>query len=69
MPDFEKMSKNELEKKLKELKELHEEVIEEKKIVLGQSNLHIPGGTVIKYENEINNIKEDIATVERLLQE
>jgi hypothetical protein len=67
MPSFDKLSKTELETKLIELKDLLEEVIEERGIILGQQNLHLSSKLVTKYANEINQIKADIETVEKLL--
>ena len=67
MTAFEKMSKAELEKKLSELKDLLEEVVEERAIILGQENLHLSHRLVTKYANEIDGIKNNIDCVEKLL--
>ncbi len=67
MNRFENLTKQELEQKLAELKDLFEEVTEERMIILGQENLHISSKLVNKYENELNEIKEDIALVEKQL--
>lgn len=67
MAQYEKLTQTELEKKLEELIGLLEEVEEERMIILGQENLHISSKVVVKYQNEIGEIKEDIETVKRLL--
>ena len=67
MINFEKMSVSELENKLEELKDLFEEVTEERMIILGQENLHLSSKLVVKYENELNEIKGDVALTEGLL--
>lgn len=67
MSAFDNLSKPELEKKLAQLKDLLEEVIEERAIILGQENLHLSSRLVTKYANEIEDIKCDIAEVEKLL--
>jgi predicted nuclease with TOPRIM domain len=67
MAQYEKLTQSELEKKLEELIELLEEVEEERMIILGQENLHISSKVVVKYQNEINGIKEEIETVKGLL--
>jgi hypothetical protein len=63
------MTEPELEKELKELQDLLEEVEEEREIILGQENLHISSKLVIKYEKELAEIGEDIALVESRLKE
>lgn len=67
MSQFENLTKSELEVKLTELKDLLEEVTEERMIILGQQNLHLSSKLVTKYENELNEIKENIALVEKLI--
>lgn len=69
MSRFDNLDKHALAQKLIELKDLFEEVTEERMIILGQQNLHLSSKLVTKYENELNDIKEDIASVERLLTE
>lgn len=69
MGKFDALGLAELRAKQKELKDLLEEVEEERLIILGQSNIHLPGRLVVKYENELKGIKEDIGTVERLIGE
>lgn len=68
MKAFEEMSKAELEAKLAELKELLEEVEEEKGIILGQQGIHLSSKLVNKYAREVEGIKGNIASVEKLLQ-
>ncbi len=60
MDDFSRMSKSELSAKLKELKELYEEVEEERQIVLGQENLHLHAAIAKNYEEEIKEIRGKI---------
>jgi ribosomal protein L29 len=69
MNQFENLSKHELEQKRTELKDLFEEVTEERMIILGQENLHLSSKLVTKYENELNEIRENIARVETLISE
>lgn len=69
MHKFDNMTSQELEKKQTELKDLLEEVEEERMIILGQENLHISSKTVQKYEHEINELKEAIAQCDCLLKE
>ena len=67
MNKFENLSSNELKAKLEETKDLLEEVIEERTIILGQENLHLSSRVVEKYANEIAGIESDIASLEQLL--
>lgn len=69
MLKFEDMSRAELEKKLIELKDLLEEVEEERHIILSQENLHLSSKLVTKYKNELDGIRADICKVENLLNE
>ena len=69
MSKFEGLNLAQLESKLTELKDLLEEVKEERLIILGQQNIHLPGKLVVKYEQELREIKEDIQTVEGLIRE
>jgi len=68
MANYENLSKSELEEKLKELQELFEEVTEERMIILGQENLHLSSKLVTKYQNELNEIKESILKIEKILE-
>ncbi|NLA86157.1 MAG: hypothetical protein GX847_02510 [Clostridiales bacterium] len=68
MANYENLSKTELKEKLKELQELFEEVTEERMIILGQENLHLSSKLVTKYQNELNDIKENIAKIEKLIE-
>jgi tyrosine-protein phosphatase YwqE len=65
--EFDNLSREELEEKLNELKDLLDEVVEERGIILGQENLHLSHHLVDKYKNEINEITEKISAVEDLL--
>lgn len=71
MKPLNEMSKTELEAKLEELKDLLDEVLDEKAMMLGQNNQHVSSKLVSKnaqkYEKEINEIHENIAVVEKLL--
>lgn len=67
MSQFDNLSKAELEAKLKELKDLLEEVKEERGIILGQENIHLLSDLVTKYAKEIEKIETDIKAVEGLL--
>lgn len=68
MVDFEKMSIEELEKKLVKFKDSLEDMEEERSIVLGQTGIHLPGTTVKKYQIEIDEINQSINELEELLQ-
>jgi gas vesicle protein len=68
MANYENLNKSELREKLKEQQDLFEEVTEERIIILGQENLHLSSKLVTKYQNELNEIKENIAKIERLLE-
>lgn len=67
MSNYKNLTKPELEQKRAELMDLLEEVTEERMIILGQENLHLSSKLVTKYENELNEIKANIACVEELL--
>ena len=67
MSKYDGFSKKELQEKLAEQKDLLEEVIEERMIILGQQNLHLSSKLVTKYENELNEIRESINILESLL--
>jgi len=67
MTAFDGMSQEELTRKLAELKDLLEEVVEERSIILGQTNHHISSNYVTKYADEIQDIEGKIAVLEGLL--
>jgi hypothetical protein len=67
MTAFDGMSQEELKSKLAEMKDLLEEVMEERSIILGQTNLHLSSNLVTKYANEIRDIEGKIAVLESLL--
>lgn len=67
MCKFEGLVLAELEAKLDELRDLLEEVEEERLIILGQQNIHLSGKLVVQYEQELKGITEDIKTVEGLI--
>jgi hypothetical protein len=58
MVNYDNLSKTELQAKLKELKDLFEEVTEERMIILGQRNIHLSSKTVTKYQNELDDFKK-----------
>ncbi|NLT15590.1 MAG: hypothetical protein GXY05_14760 [Clostridiales bacterium] len=68
MADYHSLSKSELQEKLKEQQDLLEEVTEERMIILGQENLHLSSKLVTKYQDELNEIKENISKIEKLLE-
>jgi hypothetical protein len=68
MVNYDNLNKSELQEKLKEQQDLFEEVTEERMIILGQENLHLSSKLVIKYQNELNEIKENITRIEKMLQ-
>lgn len=66
--DYSKLSKEELEQKLKEQKELLQEVEEERYYVLSKTNSqHIPGYVNKEYAQEIASIKKRIELIEKAL--
>ena len=67
MLKFEDLNKAELEAKLKELKDLIEEVEEERHIILSQQNVHLSSKLVTKYQRELDDIGADIGKVEELI--
>jgi archaellum component FlaC len=69
MNDYQNLGKTELEERLKEQKDLFEEVTEERMIILGQENLHLSSKLVTKYADELNEIQERIKHIEKLLEE
>ena len=71
MKDYGSMSKAELNAELERLRELLEEVTEEREIMIfGTTGLHRSVAHHIeKYATELNNIKGQIDTVSSLLQE
>lgn len=69
MVSYENLSKSELKEKLKEQQDLFEEVTEERMIILGQENIHLSSKLVTKYQNELNEIKESIERLEKLLEQ
>lgn len=69
MNKFSHLTNEELHGKLHELRDLLEEVTEERMMILGQENIHLSSKVVNKYENELKDIREDIALVEKLISE
>lgn len=66
--DYSKLSKKELDQKLKEQKELLQEVEEERYYVLGKTNSqHVPGYVNKEYAKEIALIKKRIELIEKAL--
>ncbi|NLZ38745.1 MAG: hypothetical protein GX893_03970 [Firmicutes bacterium] len=61
------MERNELEQLLSQLQEELEDIREERKIVLGQTGIHLPGSTVKKYEVEIKALEEKIEVIKKVL--
>jgi archaellum component FlaC len=69
MANYENLNQAELQTKLKEMKELFDEVTEERMIILGQRNIHLSSKLVTKYKNELDEILENIKHIEILLEE
>ena len=67
MQEYEQMEKHELEQKLKKLQDDLEDIQEERKFVLGQTGIHLPGATVQKFEAEISELEKKIAAVKSVL--
>ena len=68
MGTYEDLSADALREKLKQQQELLEEVEEERLIILGQQNLHLSSKLVVKYQNELGEIKDTIAKIEKILE-
>jgi archaellum component FlaC len=68
MTNYDDLSKTELQAKLTDLQDLFEEVTEERTIILGQENLHLSSKLVTKYQNELDDIQENIKRIEKLLE-
>jgi hypothetical protein len=66
---YENLSLEELRKKLDEEKDLFEEVTEERAMILGQENIHLSSKLVVKYQNELDEIKGRIEKLESLIRE
>jgi hypothetical protein len=43
--------------------------LSERMLILGQENLHLSSKLVIKYQNELDNIQENIKRIEKLLEQ
>ncbi len=69
MVNYNNLSKTELQAKLKELRDLFEEVTEERMIILSQRNIHLSSKTVTKYQNELDAIQGNIKCIEQLLEQ
>lgn len=67
MIDYEKMTVTELEKELRNLKGDFEELEEERTYVLRQTGVHVPGATVKRYEADVEETKERIVELQRIL--
>ena len=61
------MNSDELEEVLSKLKQNLAEIEEERTFVLSQTGLHVPGGTVKKYEVEVYDLKARIEETEKTL--
>ena len=69
MVNYGVLSKEELAEKRQELNELLEEILEERMLVLGQTNRHVPGVLVKKYEDELSEIRCKLDVIDCLLRE
>lgn len=67
MIDFEKMSIEELEKRLVRFKEDLEDIEEERGLVLGQRGIHLSSSIVEKYRIEIEDLNKYINELEEFL--
>jgi ribosomal protein L29 len=65
--DYSSMSKEELEKELRRLKDNLEDLEETLGYYYSATQAHIPGGFVRQDEAELKELKADIARVEELL--
>jgi len=63
------MSKHEIEQQLSRLKRDLEEIEDERKFVLGQTGIHLPGKTVRNYEDEMSVLRKMITRLEESLSE
>ena len=69
MVNYNNLSKTELQAKLKEQRDLFEEVTEERMIILSQRNIHLSSKTVTKYQNELDDIHGNIKQIEQFLEQ
>jgi hypothetical protein len=65
--DYASMNKEELEKELKRLKDNLEDLEETLSYYYSATQAHIPGGFVKQDEQELKDLREEIAQVEELL--
>lgn len=68
MTEYDALNVEELRARLKQQQELLEEVEEERTIILGQRNIHLSSKLVVKYQNELDEIRENIAKIEKILE-
>ena len=61
------MTKQETEKLIAQLKNELEEIQAERKFVLGQTGIHLPGKTARNYDDEISVLRKKIAQLEDTL--
>ena len=65
---FEEMTQEELKARLHELKELLDEYLDEREMVLGQSGHHVPStGLVKKYADLVSETEESIKSLKNYL--
>lgn len=67
MMDYEDMTVEELGKKLAHEKEELEDLEQERMYVMRQTGFHLPGGTVKKYQAEVDEAQKRIQRIEEVL--
>jgi uncharacterized protein YukE len=67
MKAISEMTCGELSELLQNLKDKLDEIEEERRFVLGQTGLHVPGSTVKNYEDEMNSLKDRMKEAEEAL--
>jgi ubiquinone biosynthesis protein UbiJ len=65
---YDNLNKTELEQKLREQQELFEEVTEERAMILGQQNIHLSSKVVTRYQNELDELQENINKIKEALE-
>jgi hypothetical protein len=67
MENLTELSRLDLERRLKNLEEDMEELLEEKNFVLRQTGLHVSGGTLKQYEAQTQLLQESIDVLRKKL--
>jgi len=69
MSKYDGLSQEQLKEELVKLEAKLADELEDKDIVVGQEGVHLPFGTMERFEDEIKEINSEIAEVKELLNE